>query len=123
MCPAHSFGGSTMVIQHPALPSRSVLEEMPERALAFLAAVGQVPMIRAALAAHGYTRAALDHLRQLIATAQKGTAATATPLDTRAETAREEREQALVDLYYWHKDWATTARAVIARRDHLIRLG
>lgn len=37
--------------------------------------------------------------------------------------AAEQREQALLDLYAWYKDWSETARAVIHRRDYLVMLG
>lgn len=35
----------------------------------------------------------------------------------------EERQAALVQLRAWFEDWSNTARSVITRRDHLIRLG
>lgn len=34
-----------------------------------------------------------------------------------------EREQGLLALRAWYLDWSDTARAVISRRDYLIRLG
>jgi hypothetical protein len=33
------------------------------------------------------------------------------------------RNEALLALRAWYKDWSTTARAVIRRRDYLVMLG
>jgi hypothetical protein len=37
--------------------------------------------------------------------------------------ADDARQQALVQLRAWFEDWSDTARSVVVRRDHLIRLG
>jgi hypothetical protein len=35
----------------------------------------------------------------------------------------EQHQRALVDLHAWYKEWSETARALIKRRDFLVRLG
>ena len=78
------------------------------------------------LAARGIGQAERQRLRALVQTVERGTLertgkttapAAATPV------AQPGFEESLVELYLWHKDWATSARAAIKRRDHLIKLG
>jgi hypothetical protein len=70
------------------------------------------------LAKRGIDKAVRSHLRQLVDI----TSTDAIPAAPPAELTRK-RHEALVALYRWLKDWSDTARTVIARRDHLIRLG
>lgn len=70
----------------------------------------------------GYTKAVRDHLRSLIAIAKAGTGK-ALAADPKKEQARADYETGLRQLHAWHKDWSTTARAVLKRKDYLIRLG
>jgi hypothetical protein len=67
------------------------------------------------LAERGYTAEERERLRGLVKLAQ--TVVLVTPVSDA------ERTQALVDLYRWLSDWSATAKLVISRRDHLIRLG
>ncbi|MEM1007436.1 MAG: hypothetical protein AAGJ35_00395, partial [Myxococcota bacterium] len=39
------------------------------------------------------------------------------------EQRRQERNQSLVELYIWYKEWSTAARTVLSRKDHRIALG
>jgi hypothetical protein len=70
------------------------------------------------LAARGYTAAERKRLRDLIAVAKSAPALPAVPADP-----DEARLPDLLALYRWYRDWSETARAVITRRDWLIRLG
>ncbi len=56
------------------------------------------------------------HLVNLIET-------TAAPDITSAPPSADKRMSALMDVYEWVQDWSDSARAVITRRDQLIRLG
>jgi len=69
----------------------------------------------ATLAERGYTREYLARLRELVKTAQRVAIAQPISDDDRTET--------LLALYAWITDWSTSAKTVITRRDHLIRLG
>jgi hypothetical protein len=69
----------------------------------------------ATLAVRGYTRDYLARLRELVKTARQVPAPQ--PL------AHDDRTQAQLELYAWLNDWSTSARAVIKRRSHLVRLG
>jgi CheY-like chemotaxis protein len=69
----------------------------------------------ATLAARGYTPEERERLHQLVETAQK--------VVVTKPISDDERTKALLDLYGWITDWATTAKTVIRRRDHLIKLG
>ncbi len=71
----------------------------------------------ATLAKRGITKEERAKMQQLIETA-KGLAPEA-QLDPSAEA----RQADLIALRAWYEDWSETARAVITRRDHLIRLG
>ncbi len=74
------------------------------------------------LATRGITQAERKRLRGLIAIAEKGTSQPAP--DTSARDAQnEKRQQALVELRAWYEDWSNMARALVKRRDRLIRLG
>jgi hypothetical protein len=44
-------------------------------------------------------------------------------IEARIDDSRAAQEQGLMKLYAWYSDWAETARAVVRRRDQLIRLG
>lgn len=74
------------------------------------------------LAQRGITPAERKRLRELVAIAKKGTSQTVVeaPADDPAKAAR---QKALVELRAWYEDWSEMARAVIKRRDRLIRLG
>jgi hypothetical protein len=48
---------------------------------------------------------------------------TAAPEATTAPPPVDDRMAALMEVYAWVQDWSDSARAVITRRDHLIRLG
>lgn len=69
----------------------------------------------ATLAARGYTKEERARLRELVKTAQK--VVVAEPISA------EDRIKTLIELYGWLTDWSTTAKTIIKRRDHLIRLG
>lgn len=86
---------------------------------------------RALLARRGFTDAELDRLDGLVKTALGDASLDAAQLEaaaTEAELAEQAQAEAarqavLVDLDAWWRDWSQSARAVIRRRDHLIRLG
>lgn len=76
----------------------------------------------ATLAKRGITRDERTRLRTLVEQAQAFTPVTTS--DPKAEARQEKAYLAsLVALRAWYEDWSDTARAVIKRRDHLIRLG
>jgi hypothetical protein len=66
----------------------------------------------------GYTKEERQRLRGLIKTAER--VADLSDAPSAIDTAR---ERDLEKLRAWYVEWAETARAVISRRDHLIRLG
>jgi len=69
------------------------------------------------LGARGIDKSERERLGALVRIAQEG----ATPtIDSPAE---EEARKDLLALRSWYQDWSETARTVIARRDHRIRLG
>jgi hypothetical protein len=72
----------------------------------------------AKLAERGFDAAERARMRGLVEAA-KNVHAPEVPVNPTAE----ERETALLELRSWYRDWATTARAVITRKDHLIQLG
>jgi hypothetical protein len=45
------------------------------------------------------------------------------PASTTAQTAAQERKQALAELRAWFDEWSATARAVVKKRAYLIRMG
>ena len=73
------------------------------------------------LADRGITAEERARLRQLVATAERGEKAAAP--SARDTDDAEVRLEALTALRAWFDEWAETARVVIKRRDHLIRLG
>ena len=72
------------------------------------------------LAKRGITKEERLRLRGLVEVAQKGVRVVASPVDA---ADQKQRHQHLSELREWHNDWAETARSVLTRRDHLIRLG
>jgi hypothetical protein len=70
------------------------------------------------LAARGYDAKERQRLRDLVTVAKSAPALPAVSADP-----DEVRLQDLLALYRWYRDWSETARAVITRRDYLIRLG
>ncbi len=79
----------------------------------------------AVLADRGITAEERARMRGLVKTVKDGTADVEAPVapDLEDDKAREAREQALRELYFWYKEWTAVARAVIKRGDYLIRLG
>lgn len=73
----------------------------------------------ATLEARGISREARSHLRDLIRVAQTAEP----PVFPTNGAAAAERDEALVHLRAWFRDWSETARAVIDRRDYLVMLG
>ncbi|MBI2389513.1 MAG: hypothetical protein HYV09_07945 [Deltaproteobacteria bacterium] len=63
-----------------------------------------------------------DEERKRLRTLVKLIEATPELLDDGDETD-DEKQAALVQLRAWFEDWSATARTVVTRRDHLIRLG
>lgn len=72
----------------------------------------------ATLTARGITPELRSNLRSLV-----GVATTAVTPEPPSDPAVHERDAALTELRAWYKDWSETARAVITRKDYLIRLG
>jgi len=70
------------------------------------------------LAARGITADERTRLRALLALAQSSPAA-----DVDASLLHQRRDVELAALRAWYDDWAETARTVVTRRDHLIRMG
>jgi hypothetical protein len=70
------------------------------------------------LAKRGIDDVERKRLRKLVDIVQKSPVMTGT--EGQAEEAKQE---ALVELRAWFEDWSTTARSVVTRRDHMIRLG
>jgi hypothetical protein len=83
------------------------------------------------LAKRGYPKEELSRLRQLVDIASgEGTAAeegdaeaTGGAEQVRAVVDSHEHVDARRALYAWYREWSETARAVIKRRDFLVRLG
>ena len=71
------------------------------------------------LEGRGITKAERARLQGLVDSAQ--TLEAPAPLPDASTPAA--RQEALVKLYGWYKDWAETARSVIKKRSHLITLG
>jgi len=71
----------------------------------------------ATLSKRGITKEERDRVRKLVETA-KGLAP-----QVQTDPSAEARQIELVALRAWYDDWSETARSVITRRDHLIRLG
>lgn len=72
----------------------------------------------ATLAKRGFDAKERKRLRDLVNLVQSSP-----ELADEAEGAEEEKQAALVQLRAWFDDWTSTARSVVGRRDHLIRLG
>lgn len=77
----------------------------------------------ATLDKRGITKAERKRLRQLVEKAQGAPLVTAPKQDPKTEKDREKYQEDLRALRAWYVDWSETARAVIHRRDYLIRLG
>jgi hypothetical protein len=75
----------------------------------------------ATLAKRGFTEPERERLRKLVEVA-KGVE-TAKDAEGAAGDTTDARRKELMALRAWYIDWSETARAVIKRRDHLIRLG
>ncbi len=71
------------------------------------------------LSDRGITKAERSRLQGLVDTAETLTEPPVLP----ALAASAARQQALLALYAWYKDWAETARSVVKKRSHLITLG
>ncbi len=71
----------------------------------------------ATLTARGITPELRAHLGSLVSVAQ----GVATP--DLSDPAADQRDEALLNLLAWYKDWSETARAVVHRKDYLIMLG
>lgn len=90
--------------------------------LAELAAREDAAPVLATLAARGFDRALRERLAQLVERAKRAEApAGAEAAALAAESATPAPE--MIRLYRWYEDWMATARAVVGRRDWLIRLG
>lgn len=72
------------------------------------------------LSKRGITAAERARLRALVATATTAAKAEEEASDAASDPAPNE---ALLKLHAWYGEWSEVARAVIKRRDHLIRLG
>ncbi len=79
--------------------------------------------MRKVLAERGFGPKEIRHLRKQIETAQAPApeAPEAGTLET--ATKRQARLALLAELRAWYDDWAETARTVLVRRDHAIRVG
>ena len=73
----------------------------------------------ATLVKRGITSAERMRVRKLVQMAQ----AIGAPAEVDADPTADARRSDLVALRAWFDDWSETARTVITRRDHLIRLG
>jgi hypothetical protein len=91
-------------------------------ALAKSKAAGDAAAVKT-LAARGVTADERKRLRGLVQIAQKGTSVAVAAPDPKARAKEAERQKALVDLRAWYEEWSEMARAIIKRRDRLIRLG
>ncbi|NUP14280.1 MAG: hypothetical protein HOW73_50250 [Polyangiaceae bacterium] len=75
----------------------------------------------ALLAKRGINEAARARFRALITTAKQ--ANPVSPLPTNREERERDRVAKLMHLREWYAEWAEIAKAVVTRRDHLIRMG
>jgi hypothetical protein len=73
------------------------------------------------LETRGITKAERTRLRALVGVAQSSPRLPI--IASTAASSVEKRTEALRELRAWYNDWASTARAVVTRRDYLIRLG
>jgi hypothetical protein len=105
------------------------LERSPERKATRKADLAALKTLEG----RGITRAERERLRELVKIATGD--ASGAGAEEGAEGARgvpepelpvvdsEQHQRALVDLHAWYKEWSETARALIKRRDFLVRLG
>ena len=112
---APAVGAGAVVSVATLLDRLDALESSPERKATRKADHAALET----LTKRGISRNERDRLRGLIATAS-------TPAKNEAPEREDddaEHRQALLKLRGWYVEWSETARAVIKRRDHLIRLG
>jgi hypothetical protein len=102
-----------------AVESVVVVAKLLERVADREAGGAETAAVVATLARRGLTMSERTRLASVVALAQSTppVAAAAAP----AQPATHEAD--LVALYRWYTDWATTARAVVARKDYLVALG
>ena len=74
----------------------------------------------ALLAHRGIDQAERARITEL---AMKAIGPTESPLMPEASPNEEKRRQTLINLRRWFEDWSETARAVVRKRQHIIRLG
>ncbi len=72
------------------------------------------------LAHRGIDKAERTRITEL---AMKAIGPTESPLMPEASPNEEKRQQTLINLRRWFEDWSETARAVVRKRQYLIRLG
>jgi len=76
------------------------------------------------LASRGYTKDEWKRLKGLVLTAQRGTPAEAAAGPEPSPTPlAQDKEAALIELYFWLKEWSTTAKSVLKRHDERIHVG
>lgn len=124
----------------PSNPRLARLEDIAPRALEFLRCVDARPEVLRLLSQAGYAKKAheesrrrlasivsakgaawdadLEHLRAMVEKAQ-ATHAPEAPLPA----ANEARLEAFRALRVWYASWSKTARVVLSRPDHLLRVG
>ncbi|APR75287.1 Hypothetical protein A7982_00633 [Minicystis rosea] len=128
--PNFAIIGTALARKHPALVEMIFAGLSPKQGVESVTAVStlldrldkleldpsaEAKAASSTLADRGYPKAERTRLRDLVSKARAFTAAS--PVD---ETAR---EAILRDLYAWHSDWSTTAKAIIKQRRLLIALG
>ena len=102
-------GAAAVVVVERVLDRLDAFEKSPDE---------QQRAVVATLAARGYDSKERARLRALVKIAKS-----ATTLPPVTGDPDEVHQQDLLALYRWYREWAATARAVLTRRDHLIRLG
>jgi len=70
------------------------------------------------LAKRGIDKKERDRLAALVTAARQMAGSPPPP-----NTSEEQQAKDMIALHKWYQDWSETARAVIKRRDHLVRLG
>ncbi|MBK9260956.1 MAG: hypothetical protein IPM54_14230 [Polyangiaceae bacterium] len=106
-------GASSVISVSTFLERLDALENSPERKSSRKADHAAL----ATLSKRGITKEEREKMRKLVETA-KGFGPEVTP-----DPTAEARHADLAALRAWYDDWSETARTVIKRRDHLIRLG
>lgn len=91
--------------------SQETLDTTPERAIKLLRGIGTIPMIRAALAARGYTQAEHDRGWSLLQAASGYSHATDFGLDVDSAT-----RDAIAQVDAWEEDGLRTVRAALTYR-------